>query len=144
MVKRGGRAIYKTINLPQELLDQVDDFIKKNPIFRSRAEFTKEAIKQKLEAPWIPPAVELGRLSKKDQKQYWRNLLGKDNFDLLISGRMTPEEWFKEKMGMIVDPKTKEIKKFNPSLKNISNQEILQSIKAVEKRLTTIEKKLKK
>lgn len=47
--KRGGRAEYKAVNLPKDLLDQVDDFIKKNPIYRSRAEFVKSAIKNKID-----------------------------------------------------------------------------------------------
>jgi len=49
MIKTGGRADYKNVNLPKELLDQVDEFVRENPIFRSRAEFVKMAIMDKVE-----------------------------------------------------------------------------------------------
>lgn len=39
---------YKAVNLPQDILDEVDDVIKEDKFYRSRADFVKSAIKDKL------------------------------------------------------------------------------------------------
>lgn len=49
MVKRGGRANYTAVNLPKELLEDVDYYRKKHPEYRSRAEVVKKAIMDFLE-----------------------------------------------------------------------------------------------
>jgi metal-responsive CopG/Arc/MetJ family transcriptional regulator len=45
------REGYVGVNLPKDIMDQVDDFIKKHPEFgfKSRSEFLKEAIRLRLE-----------------------------------------------------------------------------------------------
>ena len=40
---------YKAVNLPQDLLDKVDDFIKNSSYYRSRADFVKSSIRLLLE-----------------------------------------------------------------------------------------------
>ena len=40
---------YKAVNLPKPILDEVDKIVKVNPCYNSRAEFVKNAIREKLE-----------------------------------------------------------------------------------------------
>jgi metal-responsive CopG/Arc/MetJ family transcriptional regulator len=51
MVREEYRRNYTAVSLPKELMNQVDDFIKKHPEFgfKSRSEFLKEAIRLRLE-----------------------------------------------------------------------------------------------
>jgi len=48
MVKRYGRANYTAVNLPKEILVKVDEYVKRDDFYRSRAEFIKWAIYDKL------------------------------------------------------------------------------------------------
>ena len=43
---------YMNVNLPYEILEEVDEHIKKNPFYKSRAEFVKWAIYDKLKSPY--------------------------------------------------------------------------------------------
>jgi metal-responsive CopG/Arc/MetJ family transcriptional regulator len=52
-----GRAKYTAVSLPKELLKHVDDWCKKNPQVRSRAEFVKTVIIEKLSSPEEPKKV---------------------------------------------------------------------------------------
>ena len=72
MVKRGGRATYANVNLPKQLLDGVDFIIKEvNPVYRSRAEFVKYAIIDKIN---LETLAEEGKASamkpSKDKKTF--------------------------------------------------------------------------
>ena len=40
---------YKAVNLPNDLLNEVDKYVKKSKLFTNRSEFVKAAIRDKLE-----------------------------------------------------------------------------------------------
>ena len=49
MVKKNGRAEYANVNLPKKILEMVDEAVVANDFYSSRADFVKQAIKEKLE-----------------------------------------------------------------------------------------------
>jgi len=138
MVRESSKHLYTGVSFPRELMDTVDKYLKEHPEqqYRSRAEFIIEAIRKKLESPWVLSDEQIDRLPEKEKERYFKELVGTEDYNLLKSGHMTPAEWVK-KRGMVIDPKTLEIKKF---ITPPDNKVLL----SIEKRLTAIENKLKK
>jgi Arc/MetJ-type ribon-helix-helix transcriptional regulator len=65
MPRKSSRANYTGLSMPKELMDEVEKVIEKNPElqYRSRAEFVKAAIREKLHRErW----VKKGKIKKRD------------------------------------------------------------------------------
>ena len=48
-MKKWNEYNYKAVNLPGDLLDEVDKYVKSSKLFSNRSEFVREAIRDKLD-----------------------------------------------------------------------------------------------
>ena len=84
------RARYTAVSLPKEMLEQIDEIVKEYPGFRSRAEYVKEAIKEKLNedkrsAWWGPKVTQTKTYQEFKKKELLRRARGEKLEDLLNS-----------------------------------------------------------
>ena len=119
MVRKTKRELYSGVSIPIDIMDQIEEYRISHPEkkYRSRAEFIIEAIREKL----------------------WHGDL---NFNEIMSNNEEFKKYLKVNYGMVLDGRGR-LLEVNPSyIKNKSHDNDLFAI--IDKRLSAIEKKLKK
>jgi hypothetical protein len=70
MKKLKGRAKYIGLTMPAPLMEEVGDFVNDNDSYRSKNEFVKYAIREKLD--------------KLDEMQYWKSIRNIDKYENIL------------------------------------------------------------
>ena len=123
MGKTKTRGKYQGVSLPVPFIQEIKNHILKDDKYKSIAEFIKESVREKI---------------SQENELFMKNFYGENGYNDIKSG-VPFEKFIKDKLGKVLEDKTEQQKKADPTLIKIAD-----SIKKIEKRITAMEKENKK